>query len=163
MLFEKRNVRFVAALLALIALGGCTRKQEGSDDPKRRLNEYISESFAVRGPQDRARLSAYLAGDAKTRLESWSDEQFRLAFVDSKRKFVKLAFKEAKPVSENEVGITYELTYQASYGKEADKPREAKVTNRKLAQMIRRDGQWFISDVRNIKELVEYQNEMSLP
>jgi hypothetical protein len=154
--------------LAAISIGGpgCVKKPEGTDDPKRRLNEYISESFAVRGAQDRARLSAYLTGDAKTRLQSWSDEQFQQAFVDAKRKFVKLAFKEAKTVSADEVGITYELTYTSDIADPRGKGQEAhnaKVTNRKLAQMVRRNGQWYISDVRNIKELVEYKNELSLP
>jgi hypothetical protein len=159
-----KTIRFCGALLLLFALNtACTRKPEGSDDPKHRLNEYISESFAVRGPQDRARLSAYLEGEAKSRLDSWSDEQFRQAFVDAKRKFVKLAFKEAKAVSDQEVGITYELTYLTGTQDAQGKAHDAKVTNRKLAQMIRRGDQWYISEVRNIKELVEYQNELSLP
>lgn len=158
------TIRIGGAILLMITLSSaCTRKPEGADDPKRRLNEYISESFAVRGPQDRARLSAYLEGEAKARLDSWSDEQFRQAFVDAKRKFIKLAFKEAKTVSDQEVGITYELTYQIGTPDGQGKEHDAKITNRKLAQMIRRGDQWYISEVRNIKELVEYQNELSLP
>ena len=29
--------------------------------------------------------------------------------------------------------------------------------------MVLDKGKWFISDVKNIKELVEYKDEMSLP
>jgi hypothetical protein len=29
--------------------------------------------------------------------------------------------------------------------------------------MVLDGGRWYIADVRNIKELVEYRNEMSLP
>jgi hypothetical protein len=159
----KTKSAFLIGLLAL--LGACTPKQEGQDDPKRRLNEYISQGFAVKNPQDRVQLLSYLTGDAKTRLESWSDEQFRQAFVDSKRQFIRLAFKELKPVSADEVGITYELTYQADYADPegiAHGSHGAKITNRKLAQLVRQNGQWFISDVRNIREVVEYKDEMDL-
>lgn len=164
MFFERKNALLLLGSLAWLAvLGACTPKQEGQDDPKRRLNEYISQSFAIKAPQDRAQLASYLTGDAKTRLESWSDEQFRQAFMDSKRQFVKLAFKEVKPVSADEVSITYELTYQSNYADAQGKAHDAKITNRKLAQMIHEKNQWFITEVRNIKELVEYKNEMSLP
>jgi hypothetical protein len=141
----------------------CTAKQSTTDDPKGRLNAYISQTFAVKGPQDRLQLAGYLTGQAKVRMENWSDEQFRVAFLDSKRQFVKLAFKELKSVSDSEVGITYELTYQNKYTDPQGKSHDAKITNRKFAQMIRQNGQWFISEVRNIKELVEYKDEMSLP
>jgi hypothetical protein len=155
----------VAGVLFILAAasGACTKKSEGPEDPKRRLHEYISQSFAIRGPQDRAQLSSYLTGDAKERLDRWSDEQFREAFVDAKRQFIKLSFKEIKPVSADEVGITYELTYQTSYTDGQGKPHDAKITNRKLAQLAQKNKQWYIADVRNIKELVEYKDEMSLP
>jgi len=130
----------------------------GADDPKKRLTEYISKSFAVKGAEDRKGLAEYLAGDARTRMTDWSDEQFRQAFIDSKRQFIKLAFREIKTLSPKEMNITYELTYL-----DQGKGHDAKVTNKKLCQMSLEKGKWFITDVRNIKELVEYRNEMSLP
>ena len=135
----------------------------GPDDPKRRLNDYISQSFAIKSVQDRTELSSFLTGEAKTRLDSWSDEQFRQAFMDSKRQFIKLAFKEFKPVTPEEVSVTYELTYQTNY---AD--QQGKATTRKSPTEAGADGsqgqsKWLISDVRNLKELVEYKDEMSLP
>ena len=142
-------------LLSLFLFSACTQKADSGDDPKRRLNDYISQSFAVKGPQDRKELAAFLTGDAKTRIESWSDDQFMQAFVESKRQFIKLAFKELKATSADEVNITYELTYQ--------NPHDSRVTNRKLAQLLRQNGKWYIGDVRNLKELVEYKNELSLP
>jgi hypothetical protein len=151
-----------SALLLLGVLSACTPKQEGQDDPKRRLNEYISQGFAVKTTQDRAQLLAYLTGDAKTRLASWSDEQFRAAFIDSKRQFLRLAFKELKNNSPDEVSVTYELTYESDYADPEGGTHGAKITNRKLAQLVHKDGQWFISDVRNIKEVVDFKNEMTL-
>ncbi|MGK5084898.1 hypothetical protein WDW37_16545 [Bdellovibrionota bacterium FG-1] len=152
MIFNKAVAWFALALVFLPA--ACTHKTESPEDPKGRLNSYISQSFAVKGPQDRKELATFLTGESKVRIESWSDEQFRQAFVESKRQFIKLAFKELKSVSAEEVNITYELTYQTN---------EAKITNRKLAQMVHQNGKWLISDVRNLKELVEYKNELSLP
>lgn len=163
MSLNKRNAIAILAAALLASFTGCTHKAEGPEDPQRRLNEYISQSFAVKGPEDRARLAGFLTGDAKTRLESWSDDQFRQAFVESKRQFVKLAFKEQKSVSADEVSVTYELSYHDNHVDAQGKPHDAKITNRKLAQMVRKDGQWLIQEVRNIKELVEYKNEMSLP
>jgi hypothetical protein len=139
-----------------------------TNDPKQRLNDYISRSFSVKGPGDRKALLEYLTGDAKTRLEAWSDDQFQQAFVDSKREFVKLAFKEVKPVSPTEVDITYEITYVAQGAPSADPaskvaPTKKKITNKKLATLVQDQGKWQISGVQNIKELVEFGNEMSLP
>jgi hypothetical protein len=155
---ESRGLNgFWLASLMLALAAGCTPKAENKDDPKTRLNEYVSRSFAVKGVDDRKALSSYLTGEAKSRLDAWSDEQFQAAFIDSKRKFIKLAFKELKPVSATEASLTYELTYQS---------KNTRVTQRKLAQMVKPPSapdQWLISEVRSIKELVEYTDEMSLP
>lgn len=151
-------IKSAAVLLALASVTACTAGREGSGDPKRRLEEYISRSFAVKGVEDREVLSGYLTGQAKTRLMAWSDDQFRQAFIDSKRQFVKLAPMEVKQVSPSEVSITYELTYL-----DQGRGHDAKVTNKKLCQMVLDQGRWMVKEVNNIKELVEYRNEMSLP
>ncbi len=137
---------------------GCTSKNSGANDPKGRLQEYISRSFAVSRLEDRESLMEYLTGDARKRLMLWSDEQFASAFIDSKRQFVKLLFPELRMKSENEAEITYEITYF-----DQGRGHDAKVTNRKLCQMVRDKGQWFIQDVHNIKELIEYRNELTIP
>jgi len=153
-------LKLILLLGLAMALGSaaCSRKAADANDPKRRLNDYISRSFDVRKAEDKEHLLGYLTGPAKTRLAAWSPEQFREAFIESKRKFVKLVFTEVKPVSASETNITYELTY-IDQGKSSD----AKVTHKKLGQLVQENGAWLIKDVRNIKELVEYQNEMSLP
>lgn len=141
-----------------ISVGGCTLKGGDSTDPKDRLTAYISKSFAINSVEDRRTLESYLTGDAKFRLQAWSDEQFSKAFIESKRQFIKLGIKEVKQVSENEMGLTYELTTI-----DEGRGHNAKVINKKLCTMVREDGVWFIRDVMNIKELVEYKNEMALP
>lgn len=148
----------LVALGLLFAFSGCSQRSALPEDPKRLLGDYVSKSFAVDDIRDRQELSAYLTGDAKNRLASWSDEQFRQAFIVTKRELLKLLVTEIKKVSDREVSITYELTYL-----DKTKGRNTKVTNKKLCQVVKEQGKWLISDVRSIKELVEYQNEMSLP
>ncbi len=153
----RTSLRIVLLLGLVFSLGACSKKS-GGDDPKERLRDYISKSFSIRSPADRDELVSYLVGDAKIRLAAWSEEQFLQAFVDSKREFVKLAFKEVEKRSPQEVAITYELTYL-----DQSRGTDAKVTHKKLAQMVQREGRWYIAEVRNIKELVEFRNEMSIP
>ncbi len=154
---SKRVLKLAAAVVLATGLSACFGEKPVSNDPKVRLQEYISRSFAVDAVEDRQEMLGYLGGTAKTRLAAWTDEQFRRAFVEQKRQFVKLAFKEVKPVSPTEVNITYELTY-------LDQGRgDARVTNRKLSQLVLENQRWVIAEVRNINELIEYRNEMSLP
>ena len=156
---EKVMNRFIVLISLLVfSLTACTGGGKLSGDPKSRLTEYISKSFAVKNPEDRRALLSYMSGEAKTRLTAWSDEQFRHAFIDSKRQFIKLLVREIKTTSPKEVNITYELTYI-----DKTRGRDAKVTNKKLCKMVLEQNSWFIADVRNIKELVEYRNEMALP
>ena len=145
-------------VLALRLLSACTSGGEAGGDPKKRLTEYISKSFSVKSLEDRDKLAEFLTGDAKIRLVAWSEDQFRSAFIDSKREFIKLVVKEIKATSPRETDITYELTYL-----DQSRGKDAKVTNKKLAQLVQNDGRWYIAGVHNIKELVEYRNEMSLP
>ncbi|MFN7686086.1 MAG: hypothetical protein ACK5QT_11830 [Oligoflexia bacterium] len=146
----------LALWLALSA--GCSTRQAGFDNPKTVLQDYISESFNVESIQDRDGLLRYLTGSAKNRLAAWSDEQFQAAFIKSRRQLIKLEFVDLKNPNPNEAGITYELTYL-----DQNRGQDAKVIHRKAAQLIRREDRWLISEVRNLKEMIEYKNEMSLP
>ena len=153
-----RNFFSPVAVGLVLVLLSCTRNEPQQGDPKKLLSEYISRTFAVRGPDDRQQMMEFLTGDAKSRLSAWSEDQFKQAFIDSKRQFIKLVFQEVKPLSPTETSITYELSYL-----DQNRGIDAKVTNRKLCQLQLEQGKWRIADVRNIKELVEYKNELSLP
>lgn len=151
--------RVLLCSFILIFSTHCTQKKpSGSDDPKKRLTEYISKSFSISNIKDREALASYLTGNAKQRLAAWSDDQFRQAFIDSKRQFVKLVFREVKNISPTSVHITYELTYT-----DQSKGGGTKITNKKLCHLISDHGPWLITEVQNIKELVEYSNELALP
>jgi hypothetical protein len=150
--------KFIFLVIASVfALWGCTDKS-GDYTPKQRLEQYISKSFAVNRVEDREELVKYLVGPTKIRLASWSDEQFRRAFIETQRNFIRLLIREIKEVSQNEVSITYELSYF-----ENPKKVNTRKTARRNAIMIKENGIWFIREVKNISEIIEYSNEMSLP
>lgn len=147
----------VIALMIAVA-SGCTRKDSSENSPRQRLADYIGTSFAIKTPEDKQKLIGFLTGNAKIRLSAWSDEQFRSAFVDTKRQFIKLSVREIKEINDHEANITYELTY-LDQGRGSD----AKVTHRRLCEMVKEDGQWKIRDVQNLRELIEYKDALSLP
>lgn len=149
-----------AAVLLVMMAAACSRGGGSGADPKEVLADYIALTFSAQAPSDRTKLSQSLTGEAKSRLDAWSDAQFHLAFIEKKRKFIKLAYLEVKARGERETSITYELTYR-----DAQKASDVRVTQRKLARLTREGAQqpWKIAEVRNIRELIEFENEMSLP
>lgn len=154
-----KKILQIGCFSLILTAFACTNDQQASKDPKQKLNDYITKSFSVKSLDDRNELLGFLTGEAKARLASWSDDQFRDAFVDSKRQFSKFAVKEVKNFSPAQTEITYELAYN-----DKDKSgNDTKITNKKMAEMVKENGAWFIKDVHNIKELVEFKNEMSLP
>ena len=152
------RLSLVLMLVSLSFLSGCTRSASNKDDPRGLLQDYISQSMAVNDIRDRAVLMHFLTGSAKTRLAAWSDDQFSDAFIKSKRQFVKLVMSDAKTVSPKQVSITYELIFL-----DQSKGHDAKVTHKKTAELVQNVGRWLISEVKNLKEMIEYNNEMSLP
>lgn len=145
-------------VVVILCLSSCSGSQPFPKDPKDVIKAYISTSFGLRNVKDRVDLERYLTGDAKSRLASWSNQQLSKAFIERKRKFIKLKFLETKKISPNEVNVTYELTYL-----DQGSQKERKITNKKLSFLVFKKEKWLIREVRNIRELVEYQNEMALP
>lgn len=155
-------VRCAIGVVLIVAASACSGKGSNGTDPKEVLSDYIGQTFSAQSPSDRAKLLSSLTSEAKSRLEAWSDEQFRQAFIEKKRKFVKLTYLEVKGRGDRETSITYELTYR-----DTQKESEVKVTQRKLARLTRNSSAsntpWKIAEVRNIRELIEFENAMSLP
>lgn len=150
-------VRYSLLAFLAVMLGSCVKRQVDADDPRERIREYVSVSFGVKSVSDRAKLEAQLAGDARLRLASWSNEQFSKAFVETKRAFEKLVFVELKRNGDSDAVVTYELSY-------VDKKdgTEARVTQKKLAHLVKKEGVWKIDGVKNIKELFEYANGLDV-
>ncbi len=162
MRFAAKAIRFrkswFIALFPLAVLAGCSGKSASFADPKGLLRDYISESFSAESLKDRDALLRYLTGAARNRLAAWSDQQFSDAFIKSRRQLIKLEFVDFKESEPETVGITYELTYL-----DQGRGQDTKVIQKKIAQLVRRDQRWYISEVKNLKEMIEYKNEMSLP
>jgi hypothetical protein len=154
----------VLVLFALNAITpACVKSLDPSHDPKKSLSDYVATSFAITSVEDKRKLLGFLTGDVKVRLEAWNEQQFREAFIESKKNFIKLSIREVKDISATEVEITYELTYIDQSNGKTGFNHSAKVTNKKLCRLIDDHGKWLIADVRNLKELIEYQNELTLP
>ena len=126
--------------------------------PTKILENYIKISFNATSLEDKKRMEDLLTGDTKKRLLAWSDEQFTKAFIESKKKFQGIKVLENKKVNDQEVALTYELSYQ-----EGQPSTAAQVTQRKLCTVVIEDGSWRIKEVRSIRESIEYLKELSLP
>lgn len=144
--------------LALLVLGSCVKKSDHGGDPKQTIKDYITKSFAIKSISERKDLEAYLAGQAQSRMSAWSEAQFYRAFVETKREFGKLSFKETKEVNPQEINIVYELSYT-----DQGRGHDAKVTQKKMATLVKQGDRWFIENVKNMKEMIEYRNELALP
>jgi len=154
----KFNSHLLTAVLLSALLMGCPASRKNSTDPKERLKDYIDVSFNIQSVSDRSKLESFLIGETKSRLAAWSDDQFQKAFLETKRQFVKLLFREVRNLSDRDVQVVYELTYI-----DQNRGHNAKVTNKKMSRLVMEKNNWFIKEVTNLKELVEYQNEMALP
>jgi hypothetical protein len=150
----RHNLKVV---LALLMLAGCTSKVD-DQTPAKTLESYIQASFNVQGIQDKVKMENLLTGDTKQRLSVWSDEQFLKAFIETKKKFGTLKILENKKVNEQEVVITYELSFR-----EGEKEKQAQITQRKLCTLVLIEGGWKIKEVRSQRESIEYLSELSLP
>ena len=143
-------------VVCAMSLSACSERLSDST-PAKVLDSYVQTSFNVKGPEDKKKMEDLLTGDTKTRLSTWSDEQFMKAFVETKKKFGGLKILESKKVSDKEYALTYELSYQ-----EGPQDHLADVTQRKLCSIVQNeDGAWRIKEVRSIRESIEYLKEFS--
>lgn len=157
---SKFPIAFIAVLLLLFACNrhSSTGSDHENDSPEDRLKGYISKSFVLSTIGERDDLVKYLTGEAADRLKGWTDQQFKDAFLEAKRTFIKFQIFEVKKLAKDQINIVYELAYM-----DQSRGKDAKVTQKKLCQMVQKDGTWLIREVQSIKELVEFRNELSLP
>ncbi len=140
----------------LVVLAGCVEKVDHSS-PIEVLRNYIEISFNAKNLEDKHKMEQLLTGDAKQRLFAWSDEQFTHAFIETKRSLAHLNVLENRKMSDQEVAVTYELTFEEGEGE-----KRAKISQRKLCVVVQESAAWKIKEVRNIRESIEYLKELSL-
>ena len=75
-----RNAIMLAAVAALVGSGCTGSSKEGT--PQRVLADYISTTFGVKAPADKARLLEFTTGEVKATLEKLDDESFKHHFID---------------------------------------------------------------------------------
>lgn len=143
--------------IVLLALTACTSDVEDSS-PGKALESYVNISFNAKGIEDKAKMEELLTGDTKSRLGSWSAEQFLKSFVESRRKFKSLRILDSKKVSDSETVLTYELAFQ-----EGPTEKLVAVTQKKICTLVKEGDAWRIKEVRSVRESIEYLNELSFP
>jgi hypothetical protein len=143
--------------LFIFLLFACAPRSD-TDSPKFSLEDYVQQSFAVKGIEDREKLLSKMAGDSRIRLAAWSDEQFLRAFVDGSRKFKRLRLLETKQLAEREVLITFELSFE-----EIRSGAPTRVTQKTLGTMVLEGAQWKVRELKSIRESIEYLKGLSFP
>jgi hypothetical protein len=149
-------LRMIPALL-FVAVSACTSGVEDSS-PGKTLESYVQISFSAKSIEDKARMETLLTGDTKSRLSSWSAEQFTKSFVEANRKFKTLKILETRKLNDHEVILTYELSFQ-----EGPKDKMIEITQKKLCTLVKEADSWKIKEVRSVRESIEYLNELSFP
>lgn len=148
---------FITTLAFVLVLSGCEKKIENIG-PEQTLNQYVNMAFAVKQPTDRIKLKELLAGQASSSLSGMDDEHFMAQFLRPKRKLLKIVILENKKLSENEVSVTYETVFVDDLSS-----NQVRTTQKKIALLKKLESGWKIAEFRNVKELLEYQNEISFP
>lgn len=159
----KRNVLL---LLATVFIFSCT-KGPNQGTPQRTLADYVSLSFAIKSFSEKGKLEKMTTGPVHESLEKMSELQFHEQYSSSDRSFVSLKVKDERKLAEDRYSITYEITYRSKSGTPTGSDPVAAasfqglVTNKKHAVFVKKDDQWLISDVQNLKTFIESQNEMT--
>lgn len=149
-----RDCSLLALALALV-VSGCTKPPK-TDTPEGALGAYVTTAFAVKRPADRQKLMDLSDGEARSFLESMSEEDFRRQFIDSNLVFVSMQTKDLREENSGDVSLVYELSYRE--GKAAAPTVH---TNKKIAYLTKTaDGHWRIRATKNVKSFVEMKEDL---
>ena len=129
------------SLIILVLLAGCFSQ---ADSPEAAISEFVNsrlEKVAARGDVvDRT------TGKMRLSLESMSDEEFE-SFANLKD-FKKESFKIiSKSCQDKKCYVTYSVGYRQMKASKTGWMSEVK----KIAEVLRVEGKWLISDVTNLK------------
>jgi len=142
-------------LASLMLLGSCTNAKKQT--PQETLSEYVSRSFGVATQNDKAKLAELATGQVKAALDSLNDEEFKKNFVDTKRELVALKIKDERKLADGRYSITYEIAYINKSSENKDK-----LTSKKHAIFVNENGKWLVSEVQNLKTVMEHQTELEV-
>ena len=147
-------------LVLFVLLSACTGSKTAQNGPQKTLTEYVEKSFAVKAINDKKDLLNLTTGEVKKLLEGIDEKSFLDQFLHSKRSFVALRVKDERKMNDTKYTITYELVFNEQ-SNDSKNPNKSQVTSKKYALFELESGVWKISEVRNLKTLIEHQNEMT--
>jgi hypothetical protein len=153
------KIYFLMAGSMVLGSTACEMRSASQKEPKEVIQRYIAASFNARSFSDKGKLTPLLTGEVKERLVNLEEESFKKRFLDPNRKFIRLRFREIQEVSPGLLNLTYEITYSET----RKNGYEATVTNRKLAELVLIDEKWFIQDVKSLRQLIEFEDELAFP
>ena len=150
-------------IITIFIIAGCSYQERRHDDPVLVLRDYIASSFAIKSYKDKRYMLSYLKGDALKKLKALSSAEFNEQFVNQRRTFLKLKILSEEKLNKDKFKIQYELSYINLPESNNPISTENKVTNRKSATIIKKDNKWYINEVKNVTQLIEFKDEMTIP
>lgn len=154
------SIKKLLLLFTVFVVAGCNGTSKDST-PQKILSEYVSRSFAVKGTPDKSKLLELTTGEVRKTIDSMDEQSFKNNFLEKNREFIGLKVRDERKLSEEKYSITYELTYQTKANVVDGTPSNDTVTNKKHAIFEKKEGKWLISEVKNLKTMIEHQNEIS--
>ncbi len=130
---------------------GCTKKST----PEKTLRDYVEYRFS--SGQDRDDLLEMTTGALYDRLAEMEEKDLEsfLEVDKLKKKRLKVLLKNCQP---QECSLTYILSYSQGEGQ----PKDFGIEVKKIAQLIKIENSWKISDVSNVKTYIEAQKNLDV-
>lgn len=141
----------VYLLLVLGLAFGCTKKST----PEKTLKDYIDYRFS--SGQDKDDLLDMTTGALQEKISDMGEEELKkfLEIDKLKKKRLKILLKNCQ---ETECSLTYML----SYSQGDSKPKDFGIEVKKIAQLMKIENSWKISDVSNVKTYIEAKKNLDI-
>lgn len=145
-----KKLPFYLFLLFGLAIG-CTKKST----PEKTLKDYIDYRFS--SGQDKEDLLEMTTGPLQEKIsEMEEDDLKKFLEVD------KLQKKKLKILLKNCQETECSLTYILSYSQGESRPKDFGIEVKKIAQLLKIENSWKLSDVSNVKTYIEAQKNLDV-
>lgn len=118
------------------------------EGPEQALKNFVNYRFSSN--QKREKLLEMSAGNLKAQLEVLDEESFKKVYKDQDLKLKRFNVN-LKNCSEETCSITYTLSFATLKGKNETFRSEVK----KIAEMVKIEGNWKVIDVTNVKTYID--------
>lgn len=168
------NLPLLTLLLPSIVLStSCSIFQSGEKLPKQKVEDFLKASFPVKDKiPDRTIILKHLSGDAKDLVSKMSQENLNQLLLPKNRVLEKITFKDERAASDQKMFLTVELRYQerVSDPNQSPNPSQSQAVNPpaipvRVIQLrlftlenLEPEG-WLITQIKTLKETVEYEGD----